>query len=579
MFHILRKYFSVIFLIVLITFVEMPLAGDTLKEAKKAYSQRQFQKSIKLFQEHARKHSGDGEPYMFLGYIFELQKDYELSNAYFRKAVDLKLKPNQKKTCLLKLMIYYNYHRAFDYVVHYGNRYLKIDPHHHEVTKMRDKAIANRGQDTGHISTAINTEKRDKDKDKEIRKDNEKDKDKEVKKHNEKDKDKEVKKKNKKKEEEISEEETEIETTSKEDQLWEKALKFMSKEDYVSAYKNLKKLLIINPDNRNYLYKAGLAKLRLGNFEEAIHFFDKAKKNTPESDKMILYYIYLNQGQAYQKISKNSIAIEKYRKAFNLNNSAAPLYALTKLKYEANEFEGSQKYAELLLKFEPENLEGLMYQSVSMLQLGNKPKGHKGLLEFAARLKKEFPDLSKANEKYQEGILYLGVFYSNRIKYRLALKYLKLAKSRMDRLSYKFALGKSYYYLKKYELALIELEKLPDVPAANYLIARYYASINNLEKTKEYFSKAAKGKEIYWIKIKLDNGFKDAMQNQEFAEFINNKGEKPKTVIKEEPVPVIPVKPVVPETPVEIVPEKNIEPIVTPDVPKVESDSIIEPNK
>ncbi|HNI99800.1 MAG TPA: hypothetical protein PL169_27320, partial [Leptospiraceae bacterium] len=135
--------------------VSLSVSANSLKEAKKAYSQKQFQKATKLFWENAKKNPGDGEAYMYLGYIAEFQKDYRQSIQYFRKAVDLKLSKEQRQTSLLKILIFYNYHQAWDYVLHYANRYLKIDPSNREVAKMRDRAAGNKGHDPGDMHVSV----------------------------------------------------------------------------------------------------------------------------------------------------------------------------------------------------------------------------------------------------------------------------------------------------------------------------------------------------------------------------------------------------------------------------------------
>ena len=101
-----------------------------------------------------------------------------------------------------------------------------------------------------------------------------------------------------------------------------------------------------------------------------------------------------------------------------------------------------------------------------------------------------------------------GLFYSNRAKYKIALKYLTLVSStKAKSRRFNFSLGKTYFYTRKFELAIVFLEKIPEVSAANYLLAKYYASRNNVVKSKEYLQKAATKKEIYWLKPKVDPYF------------------------------------------------------------------------
>ena len=91
--------------------------------------------------------------------------------------------------------------------------------------------------------------------------------------------------------------------------------------------------------------------------------------------------------------------------------------------------------------------------------------------------------------------------------------------------SFIFASGKNSFYLKDYEKSVSDLEKLPDVPAASFLISKYYLMNNNIEKTKEYLLKATSKREIYWSRVLIDTVYKSVMQtNSDFSKFIINKG-------------------------------------------------------
>ncbi|MBP9164685.1 MAG: anaphase-promoting complex, cyclosome, subunit 3, partial [Leptospiraceae bacterium] len=79
--HLFIRFFLLLFLI-----FQFPILAG-IKEAKKAYAQKQFQKAIKLFTEYSKENPSDGEPYMFMGYIYESQKDFPRSMIMFRRAV------------------------------------------------------------------------------------------------------------------------------------------------------------------------------------------------------------------------------------------------------------------------------------------------------------------------------------------------------------------------------------------------------------------------------------------------------------------------------------------------------------
>jgi len=490
------------------------LQADTLKEAKKAYASRQYQKAIKLFLEYSKKNPTDGEPYMYIGYMLESQKQYDASMAYFRKAVELNLPAKHKKTCLLKIIIFYNYHRSWELVIHYANKYLKLE-NNPEIQKIKDKAYANRTSDSTKVvstNSILTTPEKDtnpttkpKEKEKSPVKSKTKDK-----------KEKNISLLNK---ENISSEELKI---------WEKALQHIDKEEYQLADLELDTLLEMNSKNKNYLYKSGIVKMKLGKYEQALELLESARNLANEKETTFLYFVFLNEGNIYLKNSKIEQALELYKKAYFYNKSPTPLLALSKIYYEKFDYENAYEYASNVLKLENSNIEALMYHGISLVKLGKRILGFASLMKFSELIRKQYIDLTQVPLKYHDGLLYLGVFYANRSKYKLALKYLNLvSKTKSDQTTYHFHLGKTFFYTGQYEKALEEFSKIPQVPAANYLIAKFYASQKNLNKTKEYFLKATKGKEIYWIKVRLDPVFREFMQNPEFQEFIILRGEIP----------------------------------------------------
>ena len=536
-----------LFLISFIIF-QLPLFAG-IKEAKKAYAQKQFQKAIKLFSEYSKESPSDGEPYLFMGYIYESQKDFPRSMAMFRRAVELNLNPKQRKTCYLKIILFYNYHQGWDIVAHYSNKFLKLDPTNKLVSKMRDRAYANKGHDPGTLSFA----KPDESKPKKKKNSEETDKPTEPKEK--------VKEPNPEPKPEITYEKPEKKTT-KEEKKWELSLKHFKEEDYTKADKIMQELLTMKPTNKNYLYKAGIAKLRLGEYQKAIQFFESSKKYANENDSMLLYYINLNQGQANQKLGKTNTAIQLYKTAYTHNKSPVILPVLTKLYYESSLFEDTIKTAEEILKSDLNHLEANMYKALAQIMLGKKTIGYKNLLEFTKKINRVHPDINTIPEKFHEGLLQTGLFYSNRAKYKIALKYLTLVSStKAKSRRFNFSLGKTYFYTRKFELAIVFLEKIPEVSAANYLLAKYYASRNNVVKSKEYLQKAATKKEIYWLKPKVDPYFIEIRKSPEFISFIETKGFTLPT--KTEPLSVKEVKNETIEVPPQNSKETPKEPIVT----------------
>jgi len=503
------------------------LFPDTLKEAKKSYSGRQYQKAVKLFQEYSKTNPSDGEPYMYLGYIYESLKEYNISTAYFRKASDLKLSPKQKKTVLLKLIIYFNYMHAWNYVVHYSNQYLSLDPDNVEVEKILSKARGNRGSDQ---IASVNLQYQDREKS------NKQEKSKTVE-NEQKASVKESKNERVKESKKVSNEETE---------LWDLALRSIEKGEYTNAFSFLSKLIESFPENKDYLYKAGIVKMRLKEYDKAVDYFDLALKNTNEKNETMYYYLYLNKGIALSKLEKYEQALDVLKKSYGYNKSFLPILIIIRLKYENGDYEDVLKYSKYILNIDPENIEAMMYKSVSLLQLNNRKEGFKELLIFSKKIKIAYPNINNIPESFHLGIHYLAVFYSGRKKYKLSNNYLSIVnKTRSDYKSYIFTLGKNNYYIKNNEVAQSQLLKLPDIPAANYLLSKIYLISNNLEKTKEFLLKSTSKKQLYWSRILIDPAYKPTLQTKsDLSSFILNKGVNPVPVPLKEEVKIITPSPI-----------------------------------
>jgi len=474
-------------------FFAIPISA-TMKDAKKAYSQKQFQKATKLFQEYIEEHPTSGEAYMYLGYIHETLKNFPKSIQMFRKAVDLNLDSKHKQIIYLKIALFYNYHQDWDLAGIYANRLLKINPKSKDGQKIRDRAALNRGNSPSVSNTispnASNSKKPENDPEKAIH----------------------------------LLEKAITENRAGEDVRWELALLYLKTENFSKADSTLQWLIKQKPKNKNYLYKAGIAKLRLGKYQEAIDLFEDSIANSTEQDKKLLYYNYLNEGAAYHKLKNLATAAKYYRKALAIEKNLVPIIALTKLKYDADDWENCIKTADTVLEMSPGEPEATMFKGLSQIKLNKKKEGVATLLKFRNLLLKKEGSLDDIPEKYHDGILKLARFYTNRKKYKLAQKYFKsVENTKENSKEYKFYLGKNYFFSKEPERSIRLLEKL-EFSAANYLLARSYAAQQNIASTKELIKKAGTKKESYWKKAKTDVSFQEFRKNPEFVKFIDSKG-------------------------------------------------------
>ncbi|MEM7184388.1 MAG: tetratricopeptide repeat protein [Spirochaetota bacterium] len=526
------KLFPYILIVALISAVS-PIHAN-LKDAKRAYSQRRYPKAIRLFQQYAKRNPSSGEPYMYMGYIYEHKKNYPRSTRMFQIAADKRLATKKKLTCYLKVVLYYKYVQRWDYLIHYANRYLKIR-YSKNIAKLRSLAYQKKGTSSYRIPPSLAKQKS-----KSAKKKSKHKKYKKVAKKNSKrkahNKKKSIVRNKKKKQPSIVKKKIQKKTipyyesllhkqTNNEQIRWELALLYLQKKFYNKADTQMQWLVEKFPNNQLYQYKAGITKLRLERYQDAISHLAKAQELSDETtDKTTLYYIHLNKGHAEQKRKQTDAAIKEYQTAYTYKKSHVPRVALAKLYYQNNNFKSSVVMSDIILRKKPKNEDALLYKSLSYLKQEQEDLGYPLLLRFSQRLKEKFIK-KEIPKKYNEGLLQLAKYYSNRRKYKIANKYIQLSEPsfRTNR-DFLFLKGKVNYYLKSYKNSIQALEKVQDIPASCYLIAKSYSQLNQPEKLTEFLNKAGKLDRNYWIKAQFDLDFEKNFLEPSFISFLENLG-------------------------------------------------------
>lgn len=559
-----------LFILTLFFIFQDRLRANTIKEAKIAYSKRNFAKAIKLFKSYSSANPSSGEPYMYMGYIYESQKNYPQSIQMFQRAVDLKLPAKKKLTCYLKIILFYKYLRAWNHVIHYSNRYLTMSPNNKNIIKIRSKAYAQRGKDTPVLVYNKDTKKEETKKDdKKITKEHSKEtshkntslavkteKNKTKKKEetvvintNKKKvserpkvikKEKPVKKVVNKKKNHIAEKKSvkvkDLEYYNKllsqkpedESALWSISLIHFVQKEYTLADKYLSFLNEKHPSDKMYLYKHGVVKLRLGKHEEAIDKFRKSLRLTDESDVRLLFSLHLNMGKTYFELKDNGMARAHFEQALQFKEHSGARIAICKIDYTAARYENALKSTDLILKETPDETSALMYRGLSQLHMKKEVEGYKNLLLFEEKVLKSYNPVTSIPTEYHESLFYLSNFYFYKSDYESSSKYLyTIEEMYKNSLEYLFLKGRVHFHLKNYTRAILDLEKLSDNSEALYYIAKSYAALKNFDKLKEFLKKAADKKESYWKEALSDKEFGEYLSQKKYQDFIGRKGIEP----------------------------------------------------
>lgn len=514
----MRKYLSLVFTFVILQTTLFAIDSDAMKEGKKAFSKKAYGEAIKKFTKHTDSHPQDGEAYMYLGYIYEYKKDYPKSIQNFRRAADLDLNKDQRKTVLLKLALFFNYHQDWNLSATYSSRYLKYDPKNEEVQKIYNRAVGNKGNPSSSQSYVQPVKQETK--------------------HSE-TKQTEPKKENSKKQEEVSEdsentkpseyyEQVLVNQPNLEDVRWDYVLALFEEKKYDKAEINLKTLIEKNPSRSRYHYKLGIVKLRQDDPKSAIESFERAKKNPFSKDtNVFLYYVYLNEGIAFQKLAEVDKAENSFQQAYKQLQKDPPLLALARLYEQKSDWENCISSADKALSLNPNQVESHMFRFVCMFEAGKRTKKFDtSFAKYSEFIDSKFSDLSQTPEKYQVGFIKLARRYTETNAFEKAETYFSILEKdpvRAESREFLFYRGRNYFYSGKVDTAIAVLQKVTGSSSGHYLLARCYSKKGDIPKTKEQFKLAADLKPEYWTSESLEKDFKDVWKDSSFREFIQTK--------------------------------------------------------
>lgn len=530
--ELVGKSFSSIILIVL-TLQLYANENALLKDAKKAFSRKAYSEAIKKFTKYSDQHPSDGESYMYMGYIYEYKKDYANSVQNFRKAAELNLEKDHKKTVLLKLALFFNYHQDWNLAASYSSRYLKYDSKNEEMQKIYNRAIGNRGNPSNNtnyippVKVVENKQTEEKilpkkpltvaEKDSEDLKPS-------------------------------SEYEKELKLTPNDEDLrWEYCLALFEEKKYDLAEENIKELIEKNPNRTRYHYKLGIVKLRKDDPKGAIESFEHARKNPFSKDtNVFLYYVFLNEGIAYQKLNQVDLAESSFKSAHKQLSKDTPLLALARLYHNQSKWLQCSETADSAVAIAGQ-IESHMFRFICLAEeekSGNKLAN--SFEKYYGYLESNFPNPTKSPDKFKVGFLRLARYLTTLGRETIAEKYFSTLETEPEvnlTREYLFYRGKNLFYLGKVDQAISLLQKVENSSASYYLLARCFAKKGDLSSLKSNLQAAGKLKEDYWEMAKTEKDFASYAKENSFREFITNKGLEPST--KTNPPPSAPL----PKTP------------------------------
>lgn len=418
--------------------IEAQTESKLFKEAKKSFAKKSYVQATKQFLEYSEANPNDGMGYVYLGYIHEYKKEIPKSIQYFRRAVELSLPEDQRVNSLLKLTLFFNYKREWELTSQYANRLLRYRPDNSEIIKIRDNADElKRNPDANSYSSTKPKEK--------------------------------------------------IEVNNSEDDpQWEEALELFESKQFEKSHILLSSLVEKKPLEPNYSYKLGLVKLRLNRYQEAIDVFQKTVPKQKTDNPDFFYYLYLNLAIAQEKLDKYQDSIESLKKSIQYRSKGPSHLLLAKNHFALGDYNSCLEDLKVAKTLGSASND---LKSICKLMLEQNTSSDTALLSIEKYIEKEFKN-QPIPEKFFNPILKLARYYTNLEQFKKADQYFEVVtKTKSNDIEFLFYKGKSLYYQEKFSDSVQYLIKIQNQPAADYLLAKNYSMLGDINKSKEILKK------------------------------------------------------------------------------------------
>jgi len=112
---------------------------DITREGEAAYAQGRYDEAIKLFNKAIESGETRGEPYYYIGTIYELRHQYQQSLPYYVEALQHEIEPDFKKAILWKLVIIYRNLEKYEDMMIYIQALEEMGVKHENLEKFKSE--------------------------------------------------------------------------------------------------------------------------------------------------------------------------------------------------------------------------------------------------------------------------------------------------------------------------------------------------------------------------------------------------------------------------------------------------------
>lgn len=504
-----------------------PLAAQSsgvYRQAKIAFSARNYDRAYSLFQQAAQANPNDGNPLFYVGYILDQKGRRGAAVGAYQRAVSRRIDRDLREKAFWKIVLYYKHIRDWENLYVYSERFLKFN-RGAGVRKLHALADQNRDPRLAEAKRLV----------------------------------REAEQLQKKKDTEGAAQTYARALESKSDYhpaRWQLALLRMQQKNYKSAEKELRQLIQSDENRWEYYYKAGICNLQMDRHDAALSDMQQARAKNEKPSKSFLYFVNLAEGLVHLEREDFDTARSRLTDAAKVRQTPRLQGALARAQWATGSHKAAEKTAHEALKKEPEQSDARLVKTLSAIRAR---RSKEAFAESKALLVREEAEQSRTKERgafasrFTPVLLYLGRQATEREDWLLAIRaYERVDMKRLQRMydterntstgkrtnslrEYNYHYGVALFHAERNRQAIVTLKRVDSSPAARYLIARAYSRDGKSQNARTYLKQAAERKPVYWLKALNESDFTGLMQrDSDFDFFVRNRGREP------EPEPVKP---------------------------------------
>jgi len=517
--HFCRKTPFLLMLLCLFFFSTTRIEADSYYlQGKRAFSQHKYSKAHEYFRKALSVRPGNGNPLFYIGYMLEKQRKKSDAIQIYQQAVGLRMDRDLKEKAFWKIVLYHKYYNDWVNLAIYCRKFLKFRQLPH-IKKMLEVAEKNIDPRMIHVTKLISRGEQQL----------------------------------------IAKNFVEAKNAFLEavrlmpdhrSARWLLSQTLMKLRDYQSAANHLRYLIRLNPRLWHYHYRAGICHYRTGSNSRALLDFSRAARRNPNPSSSFKYYVNIRKGFVYMETGNFNRAKKLLIRALKFKRTAIAYGTLAFVEYSAGRYKRAKNLAGKALRRKSDQKEALLTRGLIFVLNGKKRSAERSFRSFYSAFQKGRSD-NFHSRYYNIGLLYLGKMAAQNKNWQLAVNvydsigidkiddkiFIKLVSpedaEHLFTYDYNYFFGLSLLQRDRINDAIERLKKIEKRPEADYLLARAYCKILNIEQVKLHIKKAAEIKPQYWSKALNDEAFRSAAEHDPtFIIFLKTKG-KSETINKD----------------------------------------------